>query len=328
MFVIAIVSHYSKKTFKTLPFLSGVIAGYVLSLIMTGLGYATNVDALKLIDFAIFNRIDWLPDFSIVYALDGAVANGFTWSQIPAILLVSVPISFVAMCEHIGDHMNLSGIVERDLLKDPGLTYTLIGDGVATALGGVVSGLGNTTYGENVAVIGLSRVASVRVVQVAALIAVLFGFAAPIMLWVSSIPYAVFGGAALILYGFIAVSGLKQLKVVDLNDNRNIIIISVILIAGVGGLFIQFGGFTFSGTALAMIIGVVLNLVLRPQKNTNSNYQYYIKSYIKRRNQTAAILNLILTGGTKWRSAFLFDKMENFLYNYIAGKNMYLKYLF
>lgn len=272
MIIIAIVSYYSKKTFKTLPFLSGVIAGYVLSLIMTGLGYATNVDALKLIDFSVFSRIDWLPDFSIVYALDGAAANGFTWSQIPAILLVSIPISFVAMCEHIGDHMNLSGIVERDLLKDPGLTYTLIGDGVATALGGVVSGLGNTTYGENVAVIGLSRVASVRVVQVAALIAVLFGFAAPIMLWVSSIPYAVFGGAALILYGFIAVSGLKQLKVVDLNDNRNIIIISVILIAGVGGLFIQFGGFTFSGTALAMIIGVVLNLVLRPQKSANNNY--------------------------------------------------------
>lgn len=183
------------------------------------------------------------------------------------ILLVAIPVAFVAICEHIGDHLNLSNIVGRNLLEDPGLGNTLIGDGIATILGGSISGLGNTTYGENVAVIGVSRVASSRLMLSSAILVIVLGFFAPIMTFISTIPYCVFGGAALILYGFIAMSGVKALQKVDFNDNRNILIASVILIIGVGGMYIQIESFQFTSTALAMICGIILNFILKNKKS-------------------------------------------------------------
>jgi len=266
---IAVLSHYVKGKLSTLPFLLGILGGYVVAAGITGIGYAANVDSMKLIDFSIFQNMQWMPQFSIQLAFDGATANGFAWSQLPQILLIAVPVAFVAFCEHIGDHLNLSSVVERDLITDPGLSRTSLGDGVATAVGGLIGGMGNTTYGENVAVIGVTGVASVWPVLGAAILAILLGWCAPVMTWVQSIPYCVFGGAALILYGFIAISGLRNLAKVDLTKSRNIIIASVILISGVGGLFIQIGTFQFTGVALAMILGLILNLILREKKDNS-----------------------------------------------------------
>ena len=272
MLIICIVSHYSKGIWKTLPFLIGIASGYVLSLIFTGIGYWANNDYLKIIDFSVFKNIQWLPDFSFMKAADGVEANAFEWSQLINIILVSVPVAFVAMCEHIGDHLNLSNIVGRDLLDDPGLKRTLMGDGVATAMGGVIAGLDTTTYGENIAVIGVTKVASSRILLVTSCISILIGFCAPIMTFINSIPYAVYGGAALILYGYIAMSGIKSLQKVDLNITKNALIVSVILICGIGGLVLNFTfgdiQFTFTSTALSMIIGIILNLILRNPKKS------------------------------------------------------------
>lgn len=266
---VAVLSHYVKGKLSTLPFLLGILGGYVIAAGITGIGYAMNIDSMKLVDFSIFQNMQWMPQFSIQLAFDGIVANGFAWSQLPQILLVAIPVSLVAFCEHIGDHLNLSSVVERDLITDPGLSRTSLGDGVATAVGGLIGGMGNTTYGENVAVIGVTGVASVWPIFGAAILAILLGWCAPVMTWVQSIPYCVFGGAALILYGFIAISGLRNLAKVDLTKSRNIIIASVILISGVGGLFIQIGTFQFTGVALAMILGLILNLILREKKDNS-----------------------------------------------------------
>lgn len=266
MLIIAIVSHYVKGKLNTLPFLLGLIGGYLLALLFTGIGHWTGTESMKLVDLSIFQHMDWMPHFAIEYAADGIEANGFTWSQIPAILVTALPVALVAFCEHIGDHMNLSTVVERDLITDPGLSRTALGDGVATAIGGILGGMGNTTYGENVAVIGVTRVASVWAILGAAILAILLGWVAPLMTLVQSIPYCVYGGAALVLYGFIAVSGLRNLQKVDLTLSRNIIIVSVVLIAGIGGLFIKINDFQFTGVALAMILGILLNGILRPSK--------------------------------------------------------------
>jgi len=266
MLGIALISHYAKGKLSTLPFLVGIIGGYLLALAVTGIGHAVNNPAMQLVDFAPFTHMEWLPKFSLQLALDGAEANGFNAAQLPSIIFVAAPVALVAFCEHIGDHLNLSTVVEKNLLEDPGLSRTSLGDGVATAVGGLIGGMGNTTYGENVAVIGVSKVASVWPVLGAAILAIVLGWIAPVMTWVQSIPYCVFGGAALILYGFIAISGLRNLQKVDLTESRNVIIAAVTLIAGVGGLFIQIKDFQFTGIALAMVIGILLNVILRPKK--------------------------------------------------------------
>ena len=276
MLVICCTSHYAKGIWKTIPFLIGILVGYALACGLTGIGIAANVESLKLVDFSIFQQpIQWLPTFSFMQAADGVAANGFDWNQLPNILLVAIPITFVSMCEHIGDHLNLSNIVGRDLLTDPGLHRTMAADGIATAVCGAVGGLDTTTYGENVAVIGVTKVACSRLILVAALISIVLGFFGPLMMFVNSIPYAVFGGAALVLYGFIAMSGIKSLQGVDLNKGKNSLIVSVVLIAGIGGLTLNFMfgdiPFTFTSTALAMILGIVLNLVLRDKKEENNH---------------------------------------------------------
>lgn len=266
MLGIALISHYAKGKLSTLPFLVGIIGGYLLALAVTGIGHAVNNPAMQLVDFTPFTNMEWLPKFSLQLALDGAEANGFNAAQLPSIVFVAAPVALVAFCEHIGDHLNLSTVVEKNLLEDPGLSRTSLGDGVATAVGGLIGGMGNTTYGENVAVIGVSKVASVWPVLGAAILAIILGWIAPVMTWVQSIPYCVFGGAALILYGFIAISGLRNLQKVDLTESRNVIIAAVTLIAGVGGLFIQIKDFQFTGIALAMVIGILLNVILRPKQ--------------------------------------------------------------
>ena len=168
-----------------------------------------------------------------------------------------------ALLEHYSDHKVMSGIVGTDLTVNPGLHRTLVGDGIASFLGTVICGLPNTSYGESIATVGFSRVASVRVISTAAIMLGVMGFIEPIQVFINSIPACVFGGCAMILYGYIASSGLKTLiaSKSDLNNNKNLIIVSVILTVGVSGiwLFSQ----SFAGVSLAMVLGVILNLVLK-----------------------------------------------------------------
>ena len=209
----------------------------------------------------------------------------FDWVTIGEIALLFVPVAFVTICEHIGDHENLGQIIDRDLLNgEPGMQKTLLGDGLATAISGCLCGAANTTYGENVAVIGTTKIASVRVVLLAAILTICFGFITPFTALLSTIPSCVTGGVSLILYGFIASSGVKMLikERIDFSISKNIFVASVILVAGIGGLQFQFFpqvvdgvtsySITITSVAVAMILGILVNLVLKDDdKNVKEN---------------------------------------------------------
>ena len=277
MFATALSAVYGKKTIKLIPFVIGIIAGYLCATIFTVIGNIADVQLLKVIDFSVitdnfkpltFESFLKVPDFLFLKDF-----SSFDIKQLPEILLLFGPVSLVTVCEHIGDHKNLSNIIGKDLLKDPGLTRTLIGDGVATAISGGICGAANTTYGENVAVIGVSKIASVGVIILAAIITIFLGFFRPLMCVVETIPACITGGVSLILYGFIASSGVKMLinNKVDFGNTKNIFVASVILVAGIGGLVINISGVKITATAVAMILGIILNIILKDKEATNEN---------------------------------------------------------
>lgn len=277
LFVTAITAHYGNKSLSLIPFVIGMLAGYGTALIFTGIGYAANWDYAKVIDFSpIVNNFTNIGVTSFIgYDCFGFLQwnNGaFQVGQLLTIFLAFVPVSLVTICEHIGDHLNLGGVIHKDLLKDPGLHRTLMGDGIATAVSGVLCGCANTTYGENVAVVGVTKVASVPVIITACIATIALGFFTPLMVVVQTIPACVTGGVSLVLYGFIASSGVKMLinEKIDFNVNRNIFIAATILVAGIGGLSIQFSiagqPVVVTSTAVAMILGIILNIVLREKK--------------------------------------------------------------
>lgn len=258
MIIVAITSHYFKGFWKTIPFLIGLLGGYVICMILTLLGIA------PLIDFSLFKDIPLfaIPDFTFKY-WDFSQLNGKIIGQVA---LVFLPVAVAALSEHTSDHLTLSNIISTNLTKKPGLDKTLVGDGLASWVGTVLCGLPNTSYGESIATVGFSRVASVAVLTVAALMLGVLSFFAPLQAFIASIPSCVFGGCAMILYGYIAASGLKTLirSKVDLNDNRNLVIVSVILTTGVSGIWLFHDA--FSGVSLAMILGILLNFGLKEQK--------------------------------------------------------------
>ena len=262
MLIIAVSSHYFKGFLKTIPFLIGLACGYVLALIVTAIGWAS------LVSFESFNQLQWYPDLTFLKWQ----AGDFSWSNVIQVVILFSPVAICALLEHYSDHKCLSNIIGTDLTENPGLHRTLIGDGVASALGTVVCGLPNTSYGESIATTGFSKVASVWVITAAAAFLGLLSFIAPVSAFIQTIPSCVFGGCALILYGYIAASGLKTIlrEKPDLEDNKNLIIISVILTSGVSGLALNlaFGNvlFSFTGVALSMILGVILNLILKDKK--------------------------------------------------------------
>lgn len=260
MFTTALVAHYGKGFMKNIPFLFGLAVGYVLALILT----LTNV--APLVDFTPFQNMVWYPDLTFLQWR----AEDWSWANFGSTVLFFVPVAICALLEHYSDHKVLSNIIGTDLTKDPGLHRTLLGDGVASAVGTAVCGLPNTTYGESVATTGFSKVASVWIITAAAGFLVLLSFIAPVSAFVQSIPPAVFGGCAMILYGFIAASGFKTImnNKVDLENTKNLIIVSVILTVGVSGIF--FFNAAFSGVALAMVLGVILNLILHDKKSESS----------------------------------------------------------
>lgn len=261
--VTAIVAVAAKGFLKVIPFLIGIVAGYLAGI------------AVGIVDFTPITEaaIVGMPNFVIPF---------IHYTPNFSAILTIAPIALVTIAEHIGDHTALSAIMNRDLLKDPGLDRTLLGDGLATFVAGAIGGPANTTYGENTSVVGMTKVASVWVIGLAAIIAIALGFFSKFTALVSTIPNAVLGGVSLLLYGFIAVNGLKVLiqNQVNFNNTKNVIVASAMLVLGLGGAAISIVSgdlsVTISGMSLAAIVGILLNLCLPGEKvekeeNTEKN---------------------------------------------------------
>ena len=259
LFVVIICSLYGKKMISMIPFIMGILAGYLVATIFTVIGLVTENPALQVIDFAKFQNIQWYPDFSIIKALGGF--EKIDGAYIGTIAVAYVPVAFVVFAEHIADHKNLSTVIGHDLIADPGLDRTLLGDGVGSMVGAIFGGCPNTTYGESVGCVAISKNASVITIVYTAIMAMLISFVGPFSTFLATIPSCVMGGVCVALYGFIAVSGLKMLQKVDLQDNRNLFVVSTILIAGVGGMKLTFGKVTITSVACALILGILVNVV-------------------------------------------------------------------
>lgn len=264
LFVTMICSVYGKKMMKMIPFIIGICAGYIVAVIFTLVGKSTGNAALLVVDFSRFADMKWVPDFTFLTAMKGL--SDITPAYIGTVAAAYVPVAFVVFAEHIADHKNLSSIIESDLLEEPGLHRTLLGDGVGSMVGAFFGGCPNTTYGESVGCVAISGNASVVTILTTAIVAVIASFFAPFVTFLSTIPSCVMGGVCVALYGFIAVSGLKMIQDVDLNDNRNLFTVSVILIAGIGGFVVSFGAVTITEVACALILGIITNKVLGIKK--------------------------------------------------------------
>ena len=285
LFTVIITSVFSKpKGFlRLIPFVVGIGVGYLVALALTGIGYAAGRDGLKIIDFGIFQNAGWgkfvggwCPEFTFIKAIE-SFNNPDNFANfgpyLGTLAVAYVPVAFVVFAEHIADHKNLSSIIGRDLLEEPGLHRTLLGDGVGSMAGAFFGGACNTTYGESVGCVAISGNASIRTIWATAVMAIILSFFLPFSTLLASIPTPVMGGVCIALYGFIAVSGLKMIQNVDLGDNRNLFVVSVILIAGVGGFACKFilpndaGAITLTEVACALILGIIVNIVVNLKKN-------------------------------------------------------------
>ncbi len=262
--VIMICSVFGKKMMKMIPFIIGILAGYVVATIFTLIGNAAGIDALKVIDFSKFANMQWIPDFTFVTAFKGI--KDIDASYIATVAVAYVPVAFVVFAEHIADHKNLSSIIGADLLEEPGLHRTLLGDGVGSMAGAFFGGCPNTTYGESVGCVAISGNASIVTILTTAIMAIVISFFGPFAAFLSTIPNCVMGGVCIALYGFIAVSGLKMIQKVDLNENRNLFVVAAILIPGIGGLSLSFGKVTITNIACALILGILANVMLSKKK--------------------------------------------------------------
>lgn len=265
--VTAFVMTRAKGFLRIIPFLVGIISGYVVSCILGLVDFKTVIDA----------KFFEIPKFIIPFK---DYKLNFT------VLATILPVALVTLCEHIGDHTSLSNIIGKDLLRDPGLDRTLMGDGVATFVAGLLGGPANTTYGENTSVVGMTKVASVKVIGMAAIFAIIIGFLGKFTALVSTIPNAVLGGVSLLLYGFIAVNGLKVLikNQVNFEESKNVVVASSMLVIGLGGAAISIVSgnlnLTISGMSLASLVGIILNLILKSEEDLDeeiliceNNYQ-------------------------------------------------------
>ncbi len=259
LLTVIIASVYGKKMIKIIPFIIGILAGYLVATIFTVIGIATKNPELQIINFALFNDMAWLPEFSFVKAFGGF--KNIDFAYVAEIAIAYVPVAFVVFAEHIADHKNISTIIGTDLTKKPGLHRTLLGDGVGSMAGAFFGGCPNTTYGESVGCVAISGNASVVTILTAAIICILAAFFAPFVTLLATIPSCVMGGVCFALYGFIAVSGLKMIQKVDLNDNRNLFTVSTVLIAGVGQLVLNIGEVKLTSVACALILGIIVNLI-------------------------------------------------------------------
>ncbi len=270
LIITIVCSVYGKKTARLIPFIFGILGGYAVSLIFTLIGNAAGIDALRVLNLepltALFangvtiETFFSIPDFTFLTAIGGfGELNG---AYIGTIAVAYIPVAFVVFAEHIADHKNISSIIETDLLEEPGLHRTLLGDGIGSFLGSIFGGCPNTTYGESVGCVAITKNASVYTIITAAVMAIIIAFISPFIAFVNSIPSCVMGGVCMALYGFIAVSGLKMVQSVNLNLNKNLFVVSTILIAGIGGLTLNFGQITITSVACALILGIIVNTIV------------------------------------------------------------------
>jgi len=259
LLITAIISHYGKGFIKNLPFLVAILVVYGFAAILTLCG-------VPIIDFSVFNnvRLFQIPDFAFLHF------GAWNWGILPQILLLFLPLSLVTIAEHTSDHKALSAVIGTDLTQKPGLGHTLMGDGAATALGTLIGAMPNTSYGESVGTTGFSKICSKYVITLAAIMMGVAAFIGPLQAFLVSIPSCIFGGCAAILYGYITLSGIRTIKDnnIDLNNNKNVTIIAAVLTLGVSGAVCNFGVVSIGTTALAMLTGVCLNLLLK-EKSKN-----------------------------------------------------------
>ncbi len=270
LFVVVLCSTYGKKIGKLFPFIIGILSGYGVAMLFTVIGHITSNPELMVIDFAPFKALVAdgvtiktflaVPEFSFVKAFKGL--EHFEWSYVATVAVAYIPVAFVVFAEHIADHKNLSSIIEKDLLEEPGLHRTLLGDGIGSMAGAFFGGCPNTTYGESVGCVAITRNASVATITVTAFMALAISFVSPFVAFLDSIPGCVMGGVCITLYGFIAVSGLKMIQKVDLENNANLFTTAVILITGIGGTAMSIGKVTLTTTACALILGIITNTLV------------------------------------------------------------------
>ena len=262
-FITVYASTKGSTGMKLIPFVIGILGAYVIALALTGIGYLTGWDYIKLVNLSAFEgmKIIEVPKFTFLGMLEEGASKLNGISGILNILLLFAPVALVVLAEHIADHKNLSTIINRDLITEPGLHRTLIGDGVGSIIGSFFGGCPNTTYGESVGCVAITGNASISTIVIAALYCIVLAFFGPFTAFVNSIPSCITGGVCIALYGFIAVSGLKMVQKVDLNDNRNLFVVAAILVPGIGGLTLNLGPITISSIATALILGIVVNVV-------------------------------------------------------------------
>ncbi len=288
--VTVVISVKGSKGLRMIPFIIGVLAGYLVAAIITLIGYhACGSLYCKIIDFSKFQAVadfnNWLPNITFVGAIKELTSGELSLdgAAVVSILLAFAPVALVVFAEHVADHKNLGSIIGKDLLKDPGLDRTLLGDGVGSMAGAFFGGCPNTTYGEAVGCVAISGNASIKTIFTTAIMCIILAFIYPVMVFIQTIPDCVIGGICIALYGFIAVSGLKMFKDVDLSDSKNLFVVAAILIPGIGGLTLNFGVIdgginTFvsplikiSAIACALILGIITNLILKPAKAKEEN---------------------------------------------------------
>ncbi len=270
LFVVVLVSTYGKKMARLIPFIIGILSGYAVGLVFTLIGIAANIPELRIVDFAPFQALVAdgvtlstfiaIPEFTFLTGIKGF--SEFDATYFATVAVAYIPVAFVVFAEHIADHKNLSSIIEHDLLEDPGLHRTLLGDGVGSFVGALFGGCPNTTYGESVGCVAITKNASVVTITTTAVMAIIISFISPFVAFLDSIPGCVMGGVCITLYGFIAVSGLKMIQKVDLENNANLFTASVILITGIGGTAMAIGKVTITAIACALILGIITNVVL------------------------------------------------------------------
>ena len=260
LLVVVLASTYGKKMIKLIPFIIGILAGYVVAAIFTVCG-------IPVIDFSLFQnmQIVAVPQFTFLEAMKGVTEiNG---AYIATVAVAYIPVAFVVFAEHIADHKNLSTIIGAELLEDPGLHRTLLGDGVGSVAGAIFGGCPNTTYGESVGCVAITRNASVVTITTTAIMCIIISFFGPFVAFLDSIPGCVMGGVCVTLYGFIACSGLKMIQKVDLNQNKNLFVVASILIPGIGGMAMAIGKVTLTSIACALILGIIVNSLLCKAKD-------------------------------------------------------------
>ena len=260
LFTVMICSVFGKKMAKLIPFIIGIVAGYAVAACFTLIGMKTGNENLMIIDFSLFQNIQWIPDFTFLNAAKGL--STIDGNYIATIAVAYIPVAFVVFAEHIADHKNLATIIDQDLLEEPGLHRTLLGDGVGSMVGAFFGGCPNTTYGESVGCVAITGNASVVTILATAILAIVVSFFGPFVTFLATIPSVVMGGVCITLYGFIAVSGLKMIQKVDLGENKNLFVVSVILIAGIGGMTLKIFSVTLTEIACALILGIITNLIL------------------------------------------------------------------